>query len=301
MRLRAIFPLFILAVFFIVPHIAHATIPFFGPILPEGPEGTCPASFGLLIDVINNIIQLAITLLIVFLAPIMIAWAGFLYVMSPTNPGNRSQANKLLLNTVIGIVVAMCAWLIVDAVMAVFYSPAAFGAAWSDLVTGKGVAKCLDVPTAFKQATGGGAGGGGGTGGGGASDPTADGHFDYQSGISAQAGTASNALNLLLGCMAGKVPGNVGQISSISDSLIVSGSKTFAECATGGCQHAAHSCHYGGQFCIGKSYAVDFGDEWNYTVLSSAAKSCTNNQAYVGYEGNHVHVSIGNMAGCGCN
>jgi hypothetical protein len=134
-------------VFLIVPSAAYAAIPFFGPIIPDA-YNVCPASWGLLVTVVNNVISLVITLSIVFVAPIVIAYAGFLYVINPMKPEGRSEANKLLKQVVVGIVVMLAAWLIVDAVMAVLYHPTdssgnSVWGTWSSLITSGGIAPCL--------------------------------------------------------------------------------------------------------------------------------------------------------------
>jgi hypothetical protein len=92
---------------------AHAAIPFFGPIIPAA-YNACPASWGLLVTVINNIIAFMITIALAFVAPLMIAWAGFLYVVNPMNPGKREDANKMLTHALGGIIIAVAGWLIVD-------------------------------------------------------------------------------------------------------------------------------------------------------------------------------------------
>lgn len=125
-----------------------------------------------------------------------------------------------------------------------------------------------------------------------------DGQFIYDPGIQAQFSDASTQLKQFLDCMAQKVPGNVGRISSISDSAGIQ--TCLNNYSKPPCAHASNSCHYGGSNCKGQSYAVDFGDEQNYLALKSAAKQC-NSQAYVIYEGDHVHVSIGAANNCGCN
>lgn len=129
-----------------LPHLAHAAIPFFGPIIPpENP--TCPLGWGAVISVINNIISLLLTLAIVFVAPLMIAYSGFLFVVNPVNAGGKEQAKKILTNTIVGIVIALAGWMIVDAIMVALYNPdtpipgGRLGA-WSDLITSDGVA-CL--------------------------------------------------------------------------------------------------------------------------------------------------------------
>jgi hypothetical protein len=125
----------------VVPQFAHAMIPFFGPIIPQGAQ-TCALGWGALITVINNIIELALTLAIVFLAPLMIAYAGFRLVSSQGNPSEINKAKGMITNLVMGIVIALAAWLIVDAIMAVLYHPdssTGWTETWSSLIMSNGV------------------------------------------------------------------------------------------------------------------------------------------------------------------
>ncbi|TSC71215.1 MAG: hypothetical protein G01um101449_70 [Parcubacteria group bacterium Gr01-1014_49] len=141
---------------FALPSLAHAGgIPFFGPIIPEA-YSRCAASWGLLITVINNIISLLLTLAIVFVAPIMIAYAGFLFVVNPVNASGKEEAKKILTNTIVGIVIALAGWMIVDAIMAVLYNantPVAGGAigTWVDLIGSKGVPPCIPLKASLEQ------------------------------------------------------------------------------------------------------------------------------------------------------
>lgn len=128
---------------FILPHVVHAAIPFYGPLIPKG-LSVCPSNWAGLITVANNIISFLITITITFVAPLAFAYGGFLYLTSGSNPGNRSQANSLMLNTVVGICIALAGWLIVDALLAVLYNPAAVGASWYSLVTANG-STCINV------------------------------------------------------------------------------------------------------------------------------------------------------------
>ena len=122
-----------------VPLAAHATgIPFFGPIVPDGLDGNgttnvqkCAAGWAALIQVANNIMAFVITILILVVTPVMIAWAGFLYVFSPSNPSMRSRANSILKNTAIGIFFALAAWLIVDLLLTSLQTVTDKGAAGS--------------------------------------------------------------------------------------------------------------------------------------------------------------------------
>jgi hypothetical protein len=150
MRSHILIPLFGVA-FLIFPLAAHAAIPFFGPIIPAA-QASCPAGWALVMTVINNIISLLITLLIVFIAPLTIAWAGFLYVVNPVDPSGKSKAKSILIHTVVGLVVALAGWLIVDFVMAVLYNKDSTGKTWSTLVTGGGDT-CIKIATQFNPAT----------------------------------------------------------------------------------------------------------------------------------------------------
>lgn len=295
MRSRiSLFAILFLAGSLALPMVAQAGgIPFFGPIIPQdGGQAVCPASWGMLITVINNIISFLITIAIVFVAPLMIAWAGFLYVVNPVSPDGIKKARSILTNTIVGIVIALAGWMIVDAIMAMLYNANASNerggvlGTWSSLIGSGGLPPCIDLkgsvaPTVAPPIV----------------VPVVPGRFTFDRGIDAQVPTESAALANLLSCMVTKVPAGVGRISSISDSLITKGQKSFSQCASGGCQHSANSCHYGGKTCVGSSYAVDFGDEQNARALTSAAQACGAN--YIGNEGNHLHVSVGSS--CGCN
>jgi len=146
---------------FVVPQFAHAAaIPFFGPIIPQDAnQAVCPAGWGMLITVINNIIRLLITLAIVLIAPFMIAYSGYLYVVNPYDPSGIAKAKSILANTILGIVIALAGWLIVDMLMAVLYNkntPDAAGGVmgtWSSLISSGGASACLDQRGALPDDT----------------------------------------------------------------------------------------------------------------------------------------------------
>ena len=158
MRSRVfLFALFLIAGALTLPLVAQAGIPFFGPIIPAA-YNVCAPSWGQLIEVINNIIQLLITLAIVFVAPLMIAYAGFLFVTNPVNASGISKAREVLTNTVVGIVIALAGWLIVDAIMAVLYNANASDRSgsvlgtWSNLITSGGITPCIRIAGSLRQA-----------------------------------------------------------------------------------------------------------------------------------------------------
>jgi len=151
MRSRTSFlAFFFITSFFALPLAAQAAIPFFGPII--SPEiSRCAAGWGAVITVINNIIQLLITLAIVIVAPLMIAYSGFLYVVNPVSSEGISKARGILTNTVIGIVIALAGWLIVDAIMAALYRPENPGQAWSQIIKGNNADICLPLKESLSQ------------------------------------------------------------------------------------------------------------------------------------------------------
>lgn len=75
-------------------------------------------------------------------------------MVNPYDPSGISKAKDHLKNTIIGIVVALAAWMIVDAVMAVLYHPndSSWGA-WSSLITSGGIEPCLKQAGALSTDT----------------------------------------------------------------------------------------------------------------------------------------------------
>ncbi|MDO8742506.1 MAG: lytic transglycosylase domain-containing protein [bacterium] len=144
MRFRVPFIALLVAVSsFAIPYAAQASgIPFFGPIIPEE-QANCAANWGMVLTVINNLISFALTITIVFVAPLMIAYSGFLYVVNPVDPAGMSKAKSILQNTIVGTVIALAAWMIVDAVMAVLYNPQNPGETWYSLIGSGGFPACL--------------------------------------------------------------------------------------------------------------------------------------------------------------
>jgi hypothetical protein len=147
MHLKKTFPPFLLFVIFALPQFAQAAIPFFGPIVPTE-INQCAAGWPALIEIINDLIQFGISFILVFVLPLMIAYSGFLLMMSEGDPGKRTAARKVLTNTLLGVVIALSAWMIVDAIMAALYDPNASSGAtrlqtWSSLIYGDSSQFCL--------------------------------------------------------------------------------------------------------------------------------------------------------------
>lgn len=118
-------------------------VPFFASaqftIVPQCGMGNLPpCEFCHFVQLADNIIQFLITIAAI-IGALMFAWAGFLMV---TARGNVSQVEKgkgIFLNVVIGLVILLTSWLIVDTVMKTLAGSQAYGM-WRDI-------QCVSQPT----------------------------------------------------------------------------------------------------------------------------------------------------------
>lgn len=156
---RAI-PLFSAAALLSAPLVTRAQdMPLFSSgwsLVPEACRA-CPCGFSGVMGIVQNLINAGISVGILF-AVVIMAWAGFILIMSPFNPEAKSTAHKMLINAVIGFLIVCSAWLIVDFVMKALYSgpdgqQGKFGP-WNSILTGgdicvqktKNMKALFDVP-----------------------------------------------------------------------------------------------------------------------------------------------------------
>lgn len=85
----------------------------------NGPDCTPCHVAQLAQGVLNFLIQVG-----VILAGIMIAWAGLQMAMAAGDTGKVSAARGVFTNVVIGLIITLAAWLIIDTVMKVFVNGA---------------------------------------------------------------------------------------------------------------------------------------------------------------------------------
>lgn len=134
------------AVLAVLPFAAHAaTTNVFGPIIPDITSGgvcSCAGSapdWGCVLQVFQTLLNTIVSVSLVLLT-LFIAYAGIQFMLSPTSEEQRLKARKTLTNALIGLVVILGAWLIVDSVMKVIYNGSAqagtaqFGP-WNALLT----------------------------------------------------------------------------------------------------------------------------------------------------------------------
>jgi len=135
---------------------------------PECSPGA-PLGFGGVLQVIQNLMNAGISIGIL-ISMLVITFAGILWILTPTNPENHSKAKQVLTNAVIGLLIILSAWLIVDFVMKVLYSGSdgqqgKFGP-WNEILVGGDY--CIvkgDVISLFSGTITQSPGGSGGTGG----------------------------------------------------------------------------------------------------------------------------------------
>lgn len=141
---------------------AQSNLPLFDPewqLVPEASEldSDCPVGaplgFGGTLQLVQNVMNAAISFGVV-ISVLVIAFAGILWILTPTNPENHSQAKKVLTNAVIGLLIILCAWLVVDFVMKLLYSPNAnnFGP-WNEILSGGDI--CITAASSTPLLSGG--------------------------------------------------------------------------------------------------------------------------------------------------
>jgi hypothetical protein len=69
----------------------------------------------------------------VFLSAILFAWAGFKYLTNITNPGGVNEAKTLFENVLIGLLIILGAWLIIDTLMRTLVNPNALFGPWNKI------------------------------------------------------------------------------------------------------------------------------------------------------------------------
>jgi hypothetical protein len=140
------------AVFLVLaPISAHAaSAQFFGPIV--SPSCSCPGAapgWGCVMDTAQRSMNFGISISII-IAVLILAYGGALFLFSPTNPENISKARSVLINAVVGIVIVLAAWLVVDFVMKLFYDQNSFGPWNSILGDGPMCIAAQKLPTLYQ-------------------------------------------------------------------------------------------------------------------------------------------------------
>lgn len=84
---------------------------------PKFPLSNHPCGFSDFLDLINNVIQFILYVMVVPIAAVMFFYAGFELVTSGGSTEKRGTAKKVFTNAVIGLVIAVGAFLIVQTIL----------------------------------------------------------------------------------------------------------------------------------------------------------------------------------------
>lgn len=128
------------ALLFFVAAVVWLTVPAIvfaqNPVVPQAPTGVEDYAFYDLCQLgqmAQNIINFLLGLS-TFVATVMFAYAGVLYLTSTGNPIQVSRAHKIFKNVLIGFLVAITAWLVVQTFMSVVFRDSFFiGGNWNEL------------------------------------------------------------------------------------------------------------------------------------------------------------------------
>nr|MBA3789173.1 hypothetical protein [Patescibacteria group bacterium] len=122
---------FLIFFLFLLPLASYAAVPTsFTPIIPALQCPNSAPDWGSVLSVIqtgiNDIVLFASVIITIF-----IAWAGIAFMMSPVNPEARRKARARLFNAVIGLVIVLVAWLLIDSLMKVIYNSGSSFGPWN--------------------------------------------------------------------------------------------------------------------------------------------------------------------------
>ncbi len=149
--LRVALPILILGILVLTPSYAEAAnAHFFGPIIDvkcrcdaENNNGVASApDWGCVLDTAHNVFNLLFSLSILVFV-LTAAWAGLLFMSTSVNPEGKSKAKSMLLNTVVGLLISLSAWLIVDFVMRLLYDDSAGFGPWNSILKDGDMRRCI--------------------------------------------------------------------------------------------------------------------------------------------------------------
>lgn len=131
-RLRAFLPALFLAFSLLtvlpVPAQAAANLPGLDPDFSIVPLEcrACPCGYTGALQLIQNLMNAGIAIGVIAFV-IVIAYAGIMFMVNPTNPEMRSKARGMLINVVVGMIILLTAWLVVDFIMKTLYKDSSYG------------------------------------------------------------------------------------------------------------------------------------------------------------------------------
>lgn len=90
-----------------------------------------PCNFEMLMKLVNNVINFLLVYFATPLAAIIFAYAGFTLITSGGNEHGKTHAKAMIKNVLVGYIIALAAWLIINTILSAFLTPEAMN--WSFL------------------------------------------------------------------------------------------------------------------------------------------------------------------------
>ncbi|MEO6536528.1 MAG: D-alanyl-D-alanine carboxypeptidase family protein [Candidatus Paceibacterota bacterium] len=109
---------------------------------PDGSLITSAAGYGCVLQTVQNGVNVLISLSVLVFV-LWLAYAGALFMASSASPGLREQGKTRIMNAVIGIIVILAAWLIVDFIMKTLYDNSSDFGPWNSILASKGNDTCI--------------------------------------------------------------------------------------------------------------------------------------------------------------
>lgn len=151
----------LVAFMLVMPFTASAaTANFFGPIIspecncegqgnPSGSPMTTAPDYGCVLQTVQNVINLTISLSVI-VAVFVIVLVSFQFMMAVTNPEAKTAAKQRLISVLVGMLLLLSAWLIIDFVMKSLYNPSASTGTvqlgpWNSILDGVEGSACIEV------------------------------------------------------------------------------------------------------------------------------------------------------------
>jgi hypothetical protein len=102
--------------------VSAATFPYWGPSIlsctGDGSGGLPPCtSLCQLLETGQNFIFLIATLAVFVVAPVMLVWGGIMILIAGANPGGIQTGKNIIVGTIVGMAIALGAFLIVNFIM----------------------------------------------------------------------------------------------------------------------------------------------------------------------------------------
>ena len=100
-----------LAIMLYLPVMVYAVTPF---VPCDGPKD---CNWDKLVTLIDNVLDFLLNTMVIPIAGIMFAYAGFLFITSGANPGQRGKAKSIFMNVLWGFIIAVAAWALVKLIL----------------------------------------------------------------------------------------------------------------------------------------------------------------------------------------